>query len=241
MYLTRVRVGAVAGVVTLGLGCADPTGSSPAPVAFEVAPVAGNHQTGPTGAPLAEGLVVKATDIEGRGLEAVTIFWSVESGDGRFAHGGRTDTSLTDAEGTARVRFTPMSPGLITVLAAADRSPAAPVRFTVEALPPDWLPTFETSTVIYDRGVSDGSATRDRYVLQSSEAGSLFSFQYLSCCFSGEFRGTYAIEGNRITFAFDANPGWMSTGTLSGDSMYVAYNFEALFDGFQDGRYIRSR
>lgn len=229
------------GIVAVATGCSDATAPELGPVAFDVALVSGDGQTGPTGAPLGEGLLVKATDVDGGALERVTIRWSVETGGGRFATGGRSDASLTDEQGISGVSFTPMLPGRTTVLAVADRSPAAPVRFTIDAVPLDWLPTFEGATVTYDRYGEEATGGHNRYVLQSADAGGRFSFQYMSCCFSGEFQGTYAREGDRIDFAFDADEDWLATGTLRGDSMYVVHSIEAALSGFEDGLYIRSR
>lgn len=202
--------------------------------------MAGESQSGEIGRPLARPLVVRVTDERGDGVAGLSVVWSVVSGVGDFvdfdgtAHG--VAVTSTDAEGFARARFIPQTPGPIGVLAAADLVGVrgSPVPFTIDGEFSD-LPPFSSSRLVYERVEPDSQGLSSSYILYSDGT---FELQYSFAAGLASYSGKYTVKDKVIAFDFDESS-WRATGTLRGDSMYVTYNVEALIDGFEDGVYVR--
>jgi hypothetical protein len=96
------------------------------------------------------------------------------------------------------------------------------------------------SALAYNRVTAHGDPPRDpsRYVIQED---STFALQYLSDEVGlFEYTGRYSRENASIVFSFDANSGaWQATGTILGDSLFVAYNLDMQMSDFEDGVYVR--
>src|SRR5688572_5779827 len=79
--------------------CNDGTGP-PAPSAL--AHVSGNNQTGLSGQPLSQPLVVKVAAASGAGVANVTVIWAVTEGGGSLA----ATSVVTDRQGQAAITWT---------------------------------------------------------------------------------------------------------------------------------------
>lgn len=116
------------------------------------------------------------------------------------------------------------------------------IEFSVECM--SWI-DFNSGT-IYERVTPQSSEAlsyhgtqSERYILH--HADSIFRLQYVSGRYGTfEYPGSYVRSGPTILFVFD-NPGWVATGTLTGDSLFVQYNFDANMSGFEDAVFVRSQ
>ena len=204
--------------------------------------VAGESQSGEIGWPLGGPLAVRVTDERGDGVAGFSVVWSIVSGLGDFvdldgtAHG--VAVTSTDADGFARVRFIPRTPGPIGVLAAVDVEgvKGSPVPFTIDGEFSD-LPPFSGSRLVYERVEPDSQGLSSSYILYLDGT---FELQYSFAAGLASYPGKYSVKDKVIAFDFDQSSR-RATGTLHGDSMYVTYNVEALDDGFESGLYVRSR
>lgn len=94
--------------------------------------VSGDGQEGKAGEPLPQALVVEARNGSGNPAANVRVSWSVVEGSGRFDdESGRTSSSYTDAQGLARVSFSPRALGTVQMDAMLDGTGRA-VTFTTE-------------------------------------------------------------------------------------------------------------
>jgi Tol biopolymer transport system component len=92
---------------------------------------------------------------------------------------------------------------------------------------------------VYERTTPDTFGFHSRYLFYEPDQ---FELQYVTEQ-SGSFAylGRYARADSVITFRFDANAGaWGATGTLRGDSLFVAYNLDMQLSDFVDGVYVRT-
>ncbi len=96
----------VSGVAAVGIWDIVPAGVS------NLDPFAGDGQSGAVGTPLGADLVVLVVDGFGNPIPGVTVFWSAPSGS------FDVPSSTTNAQGQARVRFTPGASGLVSVEAS---------------------------------------------------------------------------------------------------------------------------
>jgi hypothetical protein len=102
-----------------------------AAVASALAIVSGNNQSALVGLPLANPLVVKATDAAGRAVSGAQIDWTIVSGGGLLG----AATTTTGSDGTTQVLYTLGSvAGPATIRAALHNAPAVTVSFTETAL-----------------------------------------------------------------------------------------------------------
>jgi adhesin/invasin len=100
-------------------------------VASALAIVSGNNQSAVVGLPLANPLVVKATDAAGRAVSGAQVDWTIVSGGGILS----TATTTTGTDGTTQVLYTTGSvAGQATISAALHDAPSVTVSFTETAL-----------------------------------------------------------------------------------------------------------
>src|ERR1041385_3088141 len=102
-----------------------------AAVASAISIVSGNNQSALVGLPLADPLVVKATDAAGRAVSGAQIDWTILSGGGVLG----SATTTTGSDGTSQVLYTLGSvAGPATIRAALNNAPSVTASFTETAL-----------------------------------------------------------------------------------------------------------
>lgn len=136
-------------VATFLSGCSDgPLGG----LSTGMSRVSGDGQPGVAGQSLGKPFVVRARGAGGVGIPNVVVTWEVTSGagvlDGRWAacsspDGHESDvpaptvSTITDADGHARISFMPTWFGPIRVVARSKGFPGSPVTFSTDATDPD--------------------------------------------------------------------------------------------------------
>jgi alpha-tubulin suppressor-like RCC1 family protein len=116
-------------LVVWNVGCGDGGGGTPPPEADELVITSGNHQTGATGAVLADSLRVQVLGSGGSPLQGATVQWSVTQGQATVS----PTQSTTDANGSAATEVTlGPTPGAVVVSATVEN--LAPAAFSITAL-----------------------------------------------------------------------------------------------------------
>jgi hypothetical protein len=127
-------VGSVAGPASITAALHDApsvtvsfTETALAAVASTLAIVSGNNQSATAGLPLAQPLIVKATDAAGRAVSGALVDWTIVSGGGLLS----AATTTTGADGTTQVLYTlPLQVGANGIRAALHDAPEVQVLFT---------------------------------------------------------------------------------------------------------------
>ncbi|HSE51990.1 MAG TPA: Ig-like domain-containing protein [Gemmatimonadales bacterium] len=179
--------------------------------------VSGDRQEGIPGVMLAGQLVVRLTDPLGA-VAGVPVTWRVLAGAGDFLP---STTTITDANGEARVSFTPET-DRTTVTAAIDKATVTPVEFRT-------VPRSASYTRVSAPTTCYGSC--ERFVLY---VDGTFALRYSHV----EFLGTFTRRDSALTLMFGADAGWVATGFLRSDSLSVTYNTRMSLSDFEDALFL---
>src|SRR5687768_5385411 len=198
-------------------GCTPETTSPTNPPAQRLIQVSGDLQEGAPGLMLAGQLVVRLTDPLGA-VAGVPVSWRVQAGAGIFLPSAST---ITDANGQARVSFTPEA-HRTTVTAAVDKATVTPVEFRTVPRAANYA-RVSAPTTCY------GSC--ERFVLY---VDGTFTLRYSHV----EFLGTFTRRDSTLTLMFSADAGWVATGFLRSDSLSVTYNARMSLSDFEDALFL---
>jgi hypothetical protein len=204
-------------------GCAAETGAATSPTypppAQRLDRISGDLQEGTPGIMLANQLVVRLTNPSGA-VAGVPVTWRVLTGAGVFLPSAST---ITDANGEAQVSFTPET-HRTTVIATINMAAVTPVEFRT-------IPRGASYSRVSAPATCYGSC--ERFVLY---VDGTFALRYSHV----EFLGTFTRQDSILALAFSADAGWVATGILRSDTLFVTYNTRMSLSDFEDALFLRT-